>query len=54
MGHVDDGLSIYGQDPVTHLQPPTSIRGASLNDAADFMGHSLRWTITSKTEQTKH
>lgn len=40
--HADDGLSIHSQDPVAHLQLPTPVRGAALDDASYFMGHSWR------------
>lgn len=44
--HADDGLSIHSQDPVAHLQLPTSIRRTALNDASNFMGHGWKQVIT--------
>lgn len=46
MRHADDGLSVHSQDPVAHLQLPTPVRGAALDDASYFMGHSWRQAIT--------
>lgn len=46
--HVDDGLTVHCQYPVSHLQLPAAVGWAALNDAANFMGHSC-WRI-----QTQH
>lgn len=46
MRHADDGLSVHSQDPVAHLQLPTSVRRAALDDSSYFMGHSWKQAIT--------
>lgn len=38
--HVDDGLAVHRQDPVSHLQLPAAVGRAALDDAANFMWHS--------------
>lgn len=38
--HVDDGLAVHCQDPVSHFQFCTTICGTPIDDASDFMGHS--------------
>ncbi len=49
MRHADDGLSVHGQDPVAHLQLPTSVRRAALDDTSYFMGHSWKQPITRRS-----
>ena len=46
--HVDNGLTVHSQYPVSHLQLPAAVGRAALDDAANFMGHSC-WRI-----QTQH
>lgn len=46
MRHADDGLSVHSQDPVAHLQLPTSVCRAALDYTSYFMGHSWKQTIT--------
>lgn len=40
MRHVDDGLAVHCQDPVSHFQLCTAICRTPIDDASDFMGHS--------------
>ena len=50
--HVDDGLAVHRQDPVSHLQLPAAVRRAALDDAANFMWHSC-WRFMHSTLQVR-
>lgn len=48
--HVDDGLVVHRQYPVSHLQLPAAVCRAALDDAANFVGHSC-WSIHTRNSR---
>lgn len=51
--HADNGLAVHRQYPVSHLQLPTAVCRAALDDTPNFVGHSW-WRIQTQTPQVKH